>query len=359
MKAISKLILSNFKQFFRDRTALFFTFAFPLIFIFIFGWVFGGTDSINYSIGLVNNDDSPVSAGLVEAFYQVPIFTVTENTLDGTLDALKKGDLSAAIVIPPNFGSITSGVTVALTVYHDPSQTQSTQIILPVMRQVTDGFNRAFTGAPVLLTITEESILSSNLTYIDFIIPGILAMSIMQSGLFGVIPLVEWREKKVLKRLGVTPLSRSTVVASQLVFRLVLAVLQAAILLFIANLVFNVPVLGNLFLLLGLVVLGTLTFISLGYVVAARVKTVEGATPIVNLISFPMLFLSGVFFPVDMMPDFIRPVVTALPLTYLADGFRQVMVQSPPLYSMSIDVLVLFGWLIVCIALTVRFFRWE
>jgi ABC-2 type transport system permease protein len=93
--------------------------------------------------------------------------------------------------------------------------------------------------------------------------------------------------------------------------------------------------------------------------VAARVKTVEGATPIVNLISFPMLFLSGVFFPVDMMPNFIRPVVTALPLTYLADTFRQVMTGATPLHSILIDSLVLFGWMIVCIALTVRFFKWE
>jgi ABC-2 type transport system permease protein len=149
------------------------------------------------------------------------------------------------------------------------------------------------------------------------------------------------------------------VVVSQLAFRLVLAVIQAAILLIIANLVFGVPVLGSWLMMIGLVVLGTLVFIALGYVVAARVRTVEGATPIVNLISFPMMFLSGIFWPVEIMPDFIRPVISAMPLTYLGDAFRQVMVGSPPLYPMSVDILVLVAWLIVCMILTVRFFRWE
>ena len=355
-----KLIISNFKQFFRDKTAVFFTFAFPLIFIFLFGMVFSGDDSVNFNIRLVNNDDSHIGQGLIEAISSVPIFTVSEGEFNESLDSLKQGDFTAVILIPDGIDiTIGTGGTVALTIYHDPSQTQTSQIILPVMRQIIDEFNRQMTQAPVLISLSEESILSSNLRFIDFFVPGILAMSIMQSGLFGVLPLVEWREKKVLKRLGVTPLSRSTIVISQLVFRLALAVVQAAILLSIAYLVFGVPILGSWLLLLGLVVLGTLVFISLGYVVAARVKTVEGATPIVNLISFPMMFLSGVFFPVDMMPEFIRPVITAMPLTYLADGFRQVMVESSPLYPLSVDVLVLLGWLVVCMILTIRFFRWE
>jgi ABC-2 type transport system permease protein len=357
---MNKLIIANFKQFLRDKTAVFFTFAFPLIFIFLFGMVFSGTDDLNYNIRLVVEDDSHIAQGLNEAFSSVPIFTISEGELDASLDTLKNGDLTAVIQIPANIEeTIGTGGTAALTIYHDPSQTQTAQIILPVVRQIVDEFNRQLTQAPILITVSEESILADSFRFIDFFVPGILAMSIMQSGLFGILPLVEWREKKVLKRLGVTPLSRSTVVISQLVFRLVLAVIQAAILLGIAYAVFGVPIMGSIFLLLGLVVLGTLVFISLGYVVAARVKTVEGATPIVNLISFPMMFLSGVFFPVDMMPEFIRPVITAMPLTYLADSFRQVMVESAPLYPLSTDILVLLGWLVVCLILTIRFFKWE
>jgi len=360
MRAFNKLLVANFKMFLRDKTAVFFTFAFPLIFIFLFGMVFGGDNLVNYNIGLVQEDDSEIGGHIAEALNNVPIFTITEDNLDNSLDALKQGDLAAVIVIPENVGAtIGAGGAAALTLYHDPSQTTTGQVIIPVLRQLVDEFNRQFTQSPVVLTLSEESILAANLSFIDFFVPGILAMSIMQSGLFGVLPLVEWREKKVLKRLGVTPLTRGTVVASQLIFRLGIAVVQAAIIIGVAYAAFGVPILGSWLMLIGLIVLGTLLFIALGYVVGARVKTVEGATPIVNLISFPMMFLSGVFWPVEMMPDFIRPVIMALPLTYLGDAFRQVMVESPPLYSMGIDLAVMVGWLAVCMFLTVRFFKWE
>ncbi|XUX01378.1 MAG: ABC transporter permease [Dehalogenimonas sp.] len=360
MTAFTKLLVANFRMFVRDRTALFFTFAFPLIFIGLFGMVFGGSNSVNYKIGLVQEDASIISQHMADGFKQIPIFTVSEDTLDNSLNSLKKGDLSAVVVIPAGIdATINSGSAAAITLYHDPSQTATAQVILPVMQQFVDQFNRQITQAPVAVTLTEKSILSNNLRFIDFFVPGILGMSIMQSGLFGVLPLIEWREKKVLKRLGVTPLSRSTVVTSQLVFRLGIVVLQSAVILAVAKFGYHVPILGNWFLLLGLIMLGTLLFVALGYVVGARVKTVEGANPIVQLISFPMMFLSGIFWPVDIMPAFIKPVVTAMPLTYLGDGLRQVMVESTPLYPLGVDILVMFAWLAVCMLVTVRLFKWE
>lgn len=360
MRAFRKLLIANFKQFFRDKTAVFFIFAFPLIFIGIFGLVFGGGETVNYKIGLANYDNSAHGQGLSHALKAIPIFEISEGELDDKKVELEDGDLSAVVVIPADIeATIAAGRAVAITVYHDPSQTTSGQIILPVLRQVVNEINQQLTQQPVLLTLAEKSILSQNLRFIDFFVPGILAMSIMMTGFFGVIPLVEWREKKVLKRLGVTPLRRSTVVLSQVAFRLVLTVLQAIILLGVAYLVFDVQVIGNWFTLFGLLLLGTLSFISIGYLVASRTRTVEGAMPIINLITFPMMFLSGIFFPIEIMPDFLRPIIETLPLTYLGDGFRQIMVGAPPLHSLTTDIVVLGGWLVVCMVLAIRFFRWE
>jgi len=139
----------------------------------------------------------------------------------------------------------------------------------------------------------------------------------------------------------------------------VLAVLQTIIIVVIANLVFDVQVVGSWLLLLGVVLLGTLAFVSLGYLIVSRAKTTEGALPLIQLIQFPMLFLSGIFFEVAFLPDFMRPIVAAMPLTYLGDAFRQVMVDATPLYPLSTDLLVLTGWLVVCMILAVRFFRWN
>jgi ABC-2 type transport system permease protein len=219
--------------------------------------------------------------------------------------------------------------------------------------------NLQLTGQPVLLNLTQESILAQQLRTIDYLVPGILAMSMLFLGMFGGIPLVEWREKQVLKRFGATPLRRSTMMFSQVAYRLILAVVQSIIIIAVAYFAFDVQIVGNWFLLLGLVLLGALTFVSIGYFAVSRAKTVEGAMPLINLVQFPMLFLSGIFFPVELFPDFLRPIVDAIPLTYLGDSFRQVMVDATPLHSLGFDVAILGVWLVVTMALAIRFFRWE
>jgi len=360
MKAFNKLLIASFKQFFRDRTALFFTFAFPLLFMLIFGLVFSGGGNISYDIGLVNNDDSATSTGITQAIEQVPLFKISEGNLEEKMAELESGDLRAVIVIPKDTESrLILGETADITVYYDPTQTTSAQIILSALSEVIDEVNQQLTQQPVLLQLVEESTLSKQLRDIDFLVPGILAMSVLFLGLFGGLPIVEWREKQVLKRLGATPIRRSTVISSQVAYRLVLAVLQTVIIIAIAYFAFDTQILGNWLVLLGLVILGTLTFVSLGYLAVSRARTSEGAIPIVQLIQFPMLFLSGVFFPVEILPDFMRPIVAALPLTYLGDAFRQVMVDATPLYPLGIDIAVLAGWLVICMVLTIRFFRWE
>ncbi len=360
MKPFYKLLVAAFKQFFRDRTALFFTFAFPLLFMLIFGLVFSNDENMDYDIGLVNSSGSTTASSISQTLHQVPIFSISEGGLDEKLAELKNGDLRAVIVIPQDIESAIAGGTAAdITVYYDPSQTTSVQIILPVLRETVNVINQQITQQPVLLTLSEESIQARNLRAIDYLVPGILAMSILFLGLFGGLPLVEWREKQVLKRFGATPLRRSTLIASQVAYRLVLAVLQTVIIIVIAYFVFDVQVIGSWLLLFALVFLGTLTMISIGYLAISRARTTEGAMPIIQLIQFPMLFLSGVFFQIEFLPDFMRPIVNAMPLTYLGDAFRQIMVEATPLYSLTTDIAVLAGWLVVSMGLAIRLFRWE
>ncbi len=360
MKAFYKLFIADIKQFFRDRTALFFTFAFPLLFMLIFGLVFSNNRSVSYNVGLVNEDTSPTGQAIVQAVQQVPVFTVETGSREDMLAALRQGDLRAAMVIPADLASkISQGQTANLTVYYDPSQTTTSQVILAVIREVTNEINRQLAQAPLLLELDQQSIQSQRLRDIDFLIPGIVAMSILFLGLFGALPIVEWREKKVLKRFGATPIHRSTILASQVVYRLVLALLQTFIIIGVAFLIFRVTMTGNWLALIGLVILGTLTLISIGYFAVSRARTTEGAMPIIQLIQFPMLFLSGVFFPIDIMPDFMRPIVMAMPLTYLGDALRQVMVNATPTYPIWLEVAVLVGWLVVSMVLAIRLFRWE
>jgi ABC-2 type transport system permease protein len=181
----------------------------------------------------------------------------------------------------------------------------------------------------------------------------------MQLGLFAVAPLVVDRENRVLKRLGATPLKRSTMIASTVVFNLIVAMMQAALIIILAKAVFHVPMMGNWFYLIGFIVLGTLTFLSMGYMLSAFAKNQQTLMPLIMAIQFPMMFLSGIFFPLEMMPGFMHPIMDAMPLTYLADSLRQIMVGSSAMHSHLINIGVLGGWFVVCLVLAVRFFRWE
>lgn len=360
MKSFAKLLLAAFRQFYRDKTALFFTFAFPLLFMLLFGFIFSGSDDISYEIGLVDGDNSMMSENIAQSLGAVPIFEISEGDLGGKLDELKSGDLRAVFLIPAGLeASINSGQKADITVYYDPSQTSSSPIILSIMNELLNEINRQLTQQPVLLELNEESVQAQELNYIDYLVPGILAMSILFLSLFGSLPLVEWREKLILKRLGATPLRRSTVVFSQVVYRLMLAVVQTIIIILVAFFVFDVQIVGNWLLLLGLVLLGALTMISISYFAVSRARTTEGAMPIIQLIQFPMLFLSGIFWPIEFFPEFMQPIVSAIPLTYLGDALRQVMVDATPLHPLGLDVAVLAAWFVVCMALAIRFFRWE
>jgi ABC-2 type transport system permease protein len=180
MKAFNRLLVVNFKQFIRDRTALFFSFAFPVLFMLIFGFVFSGGDNVSYDIGLVNQDNSITSTGIATALQEIPIFKISSGELGDKLDELRSGEIDAVVIIPADIeANINEGEMSYIVVYYDPSQTTSAQIILPVLQQVIDAVNIQMTGQPVLLELALKSIQAHELGYIDYLVPGILAMSVL------------------------------------------------------------------------------------------------------------------------------------------------------------------------------------
>ncbi len=360
MKAFFKLLGADFKQFLRDRVAFFFTFAFPVLFMLLFGFIFSGHEDISYNIGLANEDTSPISLGIVQALEKVPPFKVTLGTLDDELNALRSGERRAVILIPANLGeTLANGQSAEIIAYYDPAQETSSRIILSIMQDVVGKINQQVTQRSDPLQLRGESIQSRELSYISYLVPGVLSMSILFLGLFSGAVQVERREKKVLKRFGATPLKKHTVILSQITQRLIIALLQALIIVAVAHFAFNVEMVGNWFAMFGVVFLGTLTFISFGYFIVARARTAESAQPIIQFVQFPMMFLSGIFFPVEFMPAFMKPIMAAMPLTYLGDALRQIMVDATPTYPMALNLGVLGAWLVVCMLLSFWLFKWE
>ena len=382
MQALLRLTIANVRSFVRDRNALFWTFAFPVIFILLFGAIFSGGGSTTYRVGWVDQDGTAGSAQLRQAFASVPLLRLQDDSLSAARAAMQKGDVQGIVVVPRGYGAAVAGSAgagyagtgsagatgpatgatgpaVRLELYTDPSQQTSSTTIRQVVAQVVASLNVALTGRTAILGVTDRALQTQDLTSAAFLVPGILGMALMQLGLFGAVPLVAQREKLILKRLGATPLPRWTLVGSNVVLRLLIGIGQAVLIMGIGVVAFGVTVLGSLWLMAGIVVLGALTFISIGYGIASFARTEEAANGIVQVIQFPMMFLSGVFFPLEIMPSVLRPVAAVLPLTYLGDALRQVMVGGSAYAPLPLDLGILAAWFVVCLGISARFFRWE
>ncbi len=361
MNTLFQLVMANFKEMVRDRMALFWFLAFPVLFILLFGTIFSeNNDTASFSIGLVQEEPGLLGDGLAQALGSIPSLKIERGTSrQQELRALERGDRSLVIVLPAGLSRLLEeGSSAEIPIYYDETR-QSSHVLLPVIGRVLDEVERRMTNSPRLLDPRPEPVHAVRLRQIDYLLPGVLAMAIMQLGLFGSLRLAYLREQKILKRLGATPLPRGMLLGGEVIVRLLMALIQTTTIVVIGALVFRVTVLGSWFIVVGLVLMGAATFVSLGYMLVSFARSEESGHGIIQLVQFPMMFISGIFFPVNMMPGFLRPVMKAMPLTYLADALRQVMTGTPPQYSLATDVTVLGAWLIVTFALGIRFFQWE
>ena len=252
----------------------------------------------------------------------------------------------------------TPSAEVVLTI--DPAR----QLLLPILQgmltRVLDGLNANLTGQPQLLGVRTEAGSARELRTIDYLLPGILGMSLLQLGLFATAqPLVALRVQGVLKRLNATPLSRTSLLTAYVAFRLTIALFQTALCVLIGRYAFRVAMVGNWWAFAGWLFLGTLVFISMGFFMASVSKNEEVCIGLGNVINLPMILLSGVFFPVNHLArafDYILPFV---PLNYLGDALRQTMVDAPPVHSPGVNGLVLGVWVVAMTILSVRFFSWD
>lgn len=365
MRALRSLSLANLKSFTRDRSALFWTLAFPIVFVILFGTIFAGGGS-GYQLAWVDQDGSTASAALRKAFVDNAPVKLTDATLDGAKDLMRKGSVDAIVVIPSGLAaSIAANAAgqhpapVAVTVITDPSRSNTALTVQQIAAGLVLGANLQLSGTAPLLTIATDTLQTQQLNSVSFFVPSILGMALMQLGIFASIPLVQQREKGILKRLNATPLPRWALVGSNVVVRLIIAAAQTALILGIGTAVLGVQISGNWLVIVGFVALGALTFTSIGYVIASFARTEEAANGMTSVIQFPLMFLSGIFFPLEIMPSWLRGVATFMPLTYLGDALRQVMVGGAPFAPLSVDALVLGGWLVVTLGISARYFRWQ
>ncbi|NLM97335.1 MAG: ABC transporter permease [Halanaerobiaceae bacterium] len=193
----------------------------------------------------------------------------------------------------------------------------------------------------------------------SFILPGVLALTLMQLGLFSALGFLEAREKKILRGLSVIPVSRMALMASDLLIILLIGIVETILILSIGHFVFGVTIIGSLFKLLITVLLGILTFTSIGYLLICLVNSIKAGNCLVQIAQLVMAFLSGIFFSIEKMPGYLIPLTRIIPLTYLGDALRQIVLGSAGEYSLSLNISILIFALVVSILITMKLWRWE
>jgi ABC-2 type transport system permease protein len=359
MKAFTAMLRSGFVMLRRDRTLLLVSLGLPLISIFVFGWLFGSNGARKLELGVVNQDSSPLTAQVVNQLKQNSALVVTEGTQVAELQALRSGNRGSVLVLPAGFGVALSQGHAQAQVYYDQSDPVTEASARAAVQSIVGGLDAQVSGLPAPVTLDEEAVSVHNLREIDWLTPGMLGMLLMYANLNVGAQLVQWRRQGILRRLAVTPLRPGILISTQVLSRLALSLLQGAVLIGVAVTAFHVQVIGDLATLFTAVGLGSLAMLAIGFVIGSFAKDAAVAQAAFFLISFPMTFLSGSYFPTDSAPAFLTPVIKALPLTYLNDALRQVINNGANFAVVQSDLLILAAWLFVATALSARAFRWT
>ncbi len=344
--SLHQLSLARFREFAREKEAIFWTFVFPILMAVGLGIAFRNKGPDKVYVGVVTGTPQAAAIGTaLAAEGDVVVRQLTPAQVDA---ALRRGDV-ALVVIPGPAG-------VAGSSYRfDPTRAESRVAQLVA----NEALGRA-AGHPPAQAARLERVTQRGSRYIDFLIPGLLGMNLLGTGLWGVgFAIVRMRTGKLLKRLLATPMRRSEFLLSFLLARLVFLFIEVTVLLIFARLAFDVVVNGSLVGLYLVAVLGALTFGGIGLLVASRAKTEEGVMGLMNVVSLPMWILSGVFFSADRFPAVLQPFIHALPLTAVVDALRGIMVDGATLAALALPLGIAAIWGIASYATALAIFRWK
>ena len=364
--AFPALLKASLKAYYRNRQAIFFGFFFPLVFMGIFGLLNSGEqhhrDRRRRRPGQERHQQAGhrrVGQGLGPEGLQ--------GDESSEKAALAKGDRALVVVLPQTLGgSQQQGAAPGLparskvTVYGNAAKPQDTEIARSIVQQFFDQQSFAIAKIQPLLQIDFQQVQGKNQTYTDFLVPGIIALSIMQTGIFSVaFAFVQQKQNGVLRRLMATPMKVSEFLAAQVTTRLIMAGVQVVILLLVGLLAFHFHLVGNILELLVVAVLGSAIFIAVGFAISGYAKDEQVVPAMANIIVLPMMFLSGIFFSRDSMPGWLHTVSGFLPLTYVTDAIRTVSLDGTHLWNIKGDLLGMMVWLAIAVVAAVRLFRWE
>ncbi len=357
-----KLFWDDLKMMIRNRQSLFWLLAFPLIFTVIFGFFFSGNNNSllgGGKIGFINKSNTPIAQSFQKALDNSGLFKIAHEPNEATaLGLIKKGQLAGAISIPENFGALTPGSPNQIKILSDPSNVAVTASMSEFITQFLTNLNLQIVHQKPIYSMSTEKTTNHPINYFDFVLMGLLGFALMNSAIDGIsTAMANYREKKILKRITTTPLALWKFIAAEVLSRLVLNFVQVALILAVGYYGFHAHIYGSIVLIFVFAMIGALLFQAMGFVVAALSKTTDAANSMATAITIPMMFLAGVFFPIDSLPKWLYSIVQYLPLAPLLRMIRQIGLDATSPFTNPSNIIIVGIWIVVMLAISIWRFR--
>lgn len=362
---VTTFVKINTKRFFRDKLALFFGIGFPLIFLFVFGSLNSGPSDLSFDVALINQSDSSFAKDFVKQTEESDVLKINKevDSVDAAKDRMSRSEIDATIVLPEGFGDPKEGqaypsgqAQVIYTQNNEQSGKALTSILDAQFREV----NAQFVKTETPLSVTSEQLNERSLSAFDYTFAGLLGFAIIGMGIFGPVNVFpELKKMGILRRLSTTPLKVWQYFLSTMVGQAFIGLISLAIMFIVAIFMFNLQVVGNYFELALFLILSITMILGIGLALGGWAKNERQAAPLSNIVVFPMMFLSGTFFPRFIMPEWLQTVSSFLPLTPVIDGIRLIATEGKHLIDILPQIGLIGAWLVVIYLIAFKVFRWE
>lgn len=341
-RPLAELTIVRIKEFLREPEAIFWVFAFPLLLTMALGYAFRSSGPEKIPVGIVV--DSDAAQARLASLKKSPVLQVRTYSAEEGREQLRRGKISLLVE---------GGVAPVYLLDPTRPDARTARVEVDEALQKAAGRRDAFAAR-------EQHVKEQGSRYVDFLVPGLLGMNIMGTGMWSIgFSVVNSRLRKLLKRFVATPMRKTDYLLSHFLSRVIFLVLEVALLVAFAWLIFDVAVRGSLLAFALLCLLGGMAFAAIGLLIASRARTIEAVSGLMNLVMLPMWVCSGVFFSYERFPDAAKPFIRALPLTALNDALRGIMNDGMTLMEIAPQMLILVAWAVVASILGLRLFRWQ
>lgn len=353
------------KRFFRDRLAIFFGILFPLIFLFVFGFMNKGSNEISFNVAVINQSETAFAKEYVKKMGEQKVFDIDKEikTIAAADEKMSRSQIDAAIILPEDFGAIKDGLEYpsgTATVRYAQNNQQAGSTLTSILDAQFQEMNKAFVTVSEPFKAEGKATTKDGLSSFDYAFAGLLGFAIIGVGIFGPMNVFpELKKQGILRRLRMTPLKVWQYFVSTALTQVILGLISLAVLFFFAITVFDLHVVGNWLYVVPFLALSIVMILGIGLAIGGWAKNERQAAPLGNIVVFPMMFLSGTFFPRFVMPEWLQTISGWLPLTPVIDGIRMLVTEGQTLLQIAPQLGLICGWMIIIYALAFRFFRWE